>query len=242
MDKPLSPLARIIFWFVAANALAGALALMVFPARTDQFFFWEIKPPINAALFGGLYLGGALVVGWLAYRGNWEPARFLTPVLVSAGVFISITTLLHLERFEPGLKLGYWLVIYIGAPLLALWVYRAIARPAANWAVARPVRPVTRAMAVGLGGLLVLLGMFILAWPAPATAAWPWPMAPLMARIFASWFSAFGVGLLWFLYERDWGRLHLIATMMIGAAVIDMAMVFFYRAELTSTGLSLWVY
>jgi len=37
-----------------------------------------------------------------------------------------------------------------------------------------------------------------------------------MIRIFASWFSAFGVGLLWFLKERDWGRLQNIAFGVVG--------------------------
>jgi hypothetical protein len=43
----------------------------------------------------------------------------LIPILVAAGVLIALTTFLHLDRFTPGLKLWYWLVIYIGAPLLA---------------------------------------------------------------------------------------------------------------------------
>lgn len=67
-------------------------------------------------------------------------------------------------------------------------------------------------------------------------------MTPLMLRIFASWFAAFGVGLLWFLIERDWTRVQHIATLMIAASALDLLMIVVHRADLTTTGLSLWVY
>lgn len=105
MTKATSPMTiftKIVCWFVAVNALAGAILLLFWPAHTDTLFFWEIKPPLNAVLFGALYLGGAVVVGYLTYKGQWEPARFLVPVLVSAGIFISLVTFLHLDKFIAG--------------------------------------------------------------------------------------------------------------------------------------------
>jgi len=63
-----------------------------------------------------------------------------------------------------------------------------------------------------------------------------------MVRIFASWFSAFGVRLLWFWVERDWERLRHVADLMIAAAGLDLLMVFIHREDLTSAGLSLWLY
>jgi hypothetical protein len=231
-----------VYWFVAVNALAGALSLMLFPTQTNALFFWEITPPINAALFGALYLGGALVVGYVAWRGEREPSRFLVPVLVSAGILISITTVLHLNRFEPGIKLDYWLVIYVCAPMLALLIYAQQERAGANWAVSEPVRPVTRVIAVGLGAVLTALGIAVLISPSFVVANWPWPTTPLMTRIFVSWFTAFGVGLLWFIVERDWRRIKLIAVMMIGASALDLLMLFVHRADVTANSLNLWVY
>jgi hypothetical protein len=233
---------KIAFWFIAANALAGALSLILFPTRTDTLFFWTIRPAINAALFGALYLGGAAIVAWVAYRGVWEPARFLIPVLVSAGVLISVTTLLHVDRFEPGLKLLYWLAIYIGAPLLALLFYVQHERGGANWTATEPLRPATRRIALGLGGILVFAGVAVLIWPAGVVANWPWPTTPLMVRIFASWFSAFGVGLLWFGVDPDWGRLRHVADLMIAASALDLLMVLIHRGDLAGGGVSLWVY
>ena len=242
MNKPMSPLLRFVFGFVAFNALLGAGSLLFFPNRTDTLFFWEIKPAINAALFGALYLGGAAVVGWVTLRGAWEPARFLIPVLVSAGVFISLTTLVHLERFTPGLKLAYWLIIYVGAPILALGFYLTHERRGANWSAAQPIHLSTRVVAGGLGAVLLLVGLGLWLFPAAAIPLWPWPMTPLMLRVFAAWFGAFGVGLLWFLVERDWTRVRQIANLMLAASALDLLMIFIHRGDLTTTGLRLWVY
>jgi len=241
-DRPMSSLMKLAFWFVAVNALAGAGSLIFFPADTARLFFWEIKPPINAALFGALYLGGAAAVALITYRGRWEPARFLIPILVSAGALISITTLLHLDLFTPGSRLAYWLVIYVGAPMLALLFYVHHERSGSSWAVYRPVTPATRSLAIAVGAILVLLGILVLIRPDPVVAQWPWPITPLMVRIFASWFAAFGVGLLWFWVERDWERVRHVADLMIAAAGLDLLMVLVHRQDLTTTGPSLWLY
>jgi hypothetical protein len=44
-DRPMSPLMKVVFWFVAVNALVGALSLIFFPGDTARLFFWEISPP-----------------------------------------------------------------------------------------------------------------------------------------------------------------------------------------------------
>jgi hypothetical protein len=238
----MSPLTKVVFWSVAVNALVGAGSLTLFPAETDRLFFWGIEPPINAALFGMLYLGGAAIVGMLAYLGRWEPARFLTPILVSAGVMITATTLLHLDLFTPGPRLAYWLVVYVGAPLLAVLSYAGHERRGANWAVYRLITPATRGLAITVGAILVLLGVLVLVRPTPVVAQWPWPIAPLMVKIFASWFAAFGMGLLWFWVERDWDWVRHVADLMMAAAGLDLLMVFIHRQDLTAGGPSLWLY
>lgn len=241
-DTPISLYAKLILWFVAVNALVGALSLILFPAQTDSLFFWEIKPPINAALFGALYLGGAATVSWVSYRGVWEQARFLVPILVTAGFFITLTTLLHLDRFTPGIKLVYWFVVYVGAPLLALYIYVDHERRAANWSIQHPVTPAARRLAVITGAVVLFFGMVLLIWPDVALNVWPWKVSPLMIRIFASWFNAFGVGLLWFHFDRDWTRLRLISYLMMAAAALDLIMIFVHQADWNAVGLNVAVY
>jgi len=239
---PMSRFTILVFWFVGLNALAGAASLMLVPAHTDSLFFWSITPPLNAALFGALYLGGGVAVCFSAARGRWEPARVLVPVLVVAGLLISGVTLLHLDRFNPGPRLTFWLIVYLGAPLLALTIYIRQERCGARWAVTRPLAASTRRLAVSVGALLLVAGVLLLLWPEPAVARWPWPTTALMTRIFAAWFSAFGVGLLWFLVERDWGRLALLATLLIAAAGLDLAVLLVHWRDLVPAGPSLWLY
>lgn len=241
-STPLSPVARLIFGFVALNALLGAAALLLFPSQTDTLFFWTITPPINAALLGALYAGGAVVVGWVTVRGVWESARFLIPVLVTAGAFISLTTLMHTDRFVPGIKLIYWLIVYIGAPLLAMGIYIHQERLGANWDIAQPLHPLTRTLALIVGGIILIAGLVIFAFPATFAPSWAWPMSPLMLRIFAAWFSAFGAGLLWFRVDPDWTRLRPLAILMIVASVLDLAMIFLHRQHLTATPLIVAIY
>jgi hypothetical protein len=243
----MSPLMRAAFWFVALNALIGGLLLLLFPGRTARLFFWEIQPPISAALVGALYLGGAVAVAAATRHCLWEPARYLVPILVAAGILLTATTLLHLSTFRPGLPLLYWLLVYIGAPLLALAFYfqheRSGARSGANWAVTGwPVAPATRAIAVVTGILLLLFGGVTLARPEWIIAVWPWPIGELMVRVFGSWFSAFGVGLLWFLVEPEWTRLHMVPNLMIAAAVLDLLMTFVHRADLKPEPLKVWLF
>jgi hypothetical protein len=241
-DTPMSPFMKIVFWFVAANALAGALSLMLFPTNTASLFFWEISPALNAALFGALYFGGASVVALVTYQARWEAARFLIPVLVAAGVLIALTTILHADRFTPGFKFWYWMLIYVGAPLLALLFYFQHERNGANWSVQEPIIPATRRIAIGMGSLLIAAGIFTLLQPRVVVAAWPWPTTPLMVRIFAAWFSAFGVGLLWTLVDRDWGRVRHMANLMLAAAALDMTMLIIHRGDLTGNSLQIGLF
>jgi hypothetical protein len=239
----LSWWAQLIFWFVAINAFAGAFILILLPTRTDSLFFWPIDPPINAALFGALYLGGAVVVALAAWRNAWEPARFLVPILVTAGILISGVTLLHLDRFAAGVRLAYWLLVYVGAPLLALLIYVVQERRrVSGWQPTVPLNPLTRSIAIVTGAILMAASLLIIIWPQLVVANWPWPTGVLMVRIFAAWFGAFGAGLLWFWVEQDWRNLVQIPNLMIAASGLDLLMVFFYRQQIPELSFNFWVY
>ncbi len=233
--------ARLIYGFVALNAFIGAMILIFLPTQTDKLFFWTVRPPINAGLFGALYLGGATAVAIAVYRNQWEPIRYLVPILVAAGILISWVTLLHLDKFTSEIRLIYWLLIYIGAPLLAVLIYVFQERRGANWTVIVPVRPFTRNLALITGTIVVGAAVLIILWPETAVVNWPWQTSPLMVRIFAAWFGAFGAGLLWFKVERDWRRLSQIPTLMIAAAGLDLLMVFVYR-QTVLIDLNFWLY
>lgn len=163
---------------------------------------------------------------------------------MAAGILLTLTTLLHLDRFTPGLRLGYWLLVYIGAPLLALaiwWAYEI--RQCANWDVlGQAVTPLTRVLALVTGVGLVAFGIVGLTRPELIIAVWPWPISPLMVRVFASWFTAFAPGLFLFAWERDWNRLYPIASLMMTTAGLDLLMTFIYRGDLTGSPLQVGLF
>lgn len=239
---PMTPFTLVVLWFVGLNALAGAASLLLAPAATASLFFWTITPPLNAALFGALYLGGGVAVCLLAWRGDWEPARALVPVLVSAGLLITGVTLAHLERFSSGPRLVYWLLVYAGAPLLALVMYVVQERRGASWSVRVPLRQATRVLAAASGGLLLGAGLLVLVRPGMLVELWPWSITPLMLRVFAAWFAGIGAGLLWFLVENDWSRLALLPRLLVAATGLDLAVLVAYRDNLPAVGLQLWLY
>ncbi len=241
-NTPFIGWARFIYGFVALNALAGAFILVLLPGYTDTLFFWPVNPPLNARLFSVLYLGGAVAVSWVVWRRQWEAARYLVPILVTAGILITWVTLLHLDKFTPGIRLGYWLLVYIGAPLLAIGIYIAQERRGATWAVEVPVRPVTRRVAIVTGWIVLVAGVVLIVWPTMAVTHWPWQNSPLMVRIFAAWFGAFGAGLLWFKVEQDWQRLRHLPTLMIAAAGLDLLVVFMHPQTITPTTMTFWLY
>jgi hypothetical protein len=232
-ETPLSLAGQIVLWFVAVNALLGAGSLLLFPARTDALFFWTITPPINAALFGALYLSGAIATAQAALRGRWETARFLVPVLVSAGFLLTLVTLLHLDRFDPGIKLIYWLAVYIVAPLLAIGLYIQHERRGAAWGVTgRPISPLVRILAAFTALAITVVALVGLAAPGALGAVSPWPLPPLMARVFAAWFAAFVPGLLWFLIEPDWSRLYPVANLFILSAAVNLVVIVMHRQDI----------
>jgi hypothetical protein len=132
--------------------------------------------------------------------------------------------------------------VYAGAPLLAIGIYAHQESRGAAWtAQGGPLSPVNRFIAVGLGLALAVGGTVGLIWPGLASALAPWPVSPLMARVFTAWFSAFAPGLLWFAAERDWNRVAAIPRLMISASVLDLVMLVIHRGDLTPGAPTLWL-
>jgi len=237
MERPETPMSltlRLIYWFVVVNSTGAAIALILFPASTGRQFFWTITPPINAALLGGLYLVADLAVLIAALRGKWESSRYVVGMAVPLSVLVTLATFLHRDKFPSGPPLMYWLAVYIGFPLSAILLYwKQEQRSQVGWeVVGAPVRPATRAAAVLAGGFIGVVATFGMLAPGAVGPVWPWPLSPLMARVFAAWFAALAGSLLWFVRERDWRRVHLVPTWIILSNVAFLALVTVHRGDM----------
>jgi hypothetical protein len=242
-DKRMSIWMKLIYLFVVANAYAGAISLIFFPGNTDSLFFWKITPNINAVLFGALYLVAGSVVLLAVIQGSYELARYLTPMIIPFSTLLLLATLMHLDKFTPGIKLYYWGAVYIVAPLATIFFYWQFERAGASWKIkSSPVKPLARWFAIILGALLTLyvLTSFIL--PDVIVNFWPWLLTPLLAQAFGAWLAALAGGLLWFGWERDWKRLQPLAYLMTLIPVSTLLVIAFDQADLKTTGLNLIIF
>ncbi len=206
---------RFLFGLAIFQAGGVVTSLLLFPTQTELFFFWKISPPINALLLGMLYTSTVIFVGQALWRGRWETARYLVAMLSYSSIMLTIVTLVHIDKFIPGIKLIAWLASYILVPAALIWFFWQNQKAGGIWDVTgTPVRPLTRLVALTLGGLMLFLSLTALLFPDPFTGAAPWQMSPLIVRAFASIWGAFSMGPLWFAIEKDWERLHPVADML----------------------------
>ena len=231
--KPMSLPMRLVLAFVAANAFAGAASLMLFPAATDAGFFWALTPPVSAAMFGTLYLSAGGLVAWAALKGVWETARYLAPMIVVFSALMLTATLLHLHRFDPGVRLLYWLAVYVTALLAGIYFYLRHERGGAVWAVrGQRTPPAVRSVTLGVSLLAAAFAVVGFALPELVMSLWPWTLTPLTTQAFLAWVGAFAAGLLWVAYDPDRKRTRPIGVMLVATAALLAGMLLMHRGDL----------
>jgi hypothetical protein len=236
----MAPALRVVLAFVAANAFAAAASLILFPASTVSGFFWDVTPPISAAMLGALYFAAGLQVAYAALRGWWEPARYLAPMVVVFATMILLASYLHLHKFAQGPELDYWLAVYVVALVAAAVFYYQHERGGANWGVAgrrtpRAVR--VTALVVGvLAAAFAVAGftnqLLVTMSPGWVDELWPWALMPLTTLVFLAWVGAFAVGLLWVAYDPDRRRTRPVAYLLVVTAALLAIMLVVHRQDL----------
>jgi hypothetical protein len=202
--RRLLPGMRVLLGAFAVLTALGVGSLYVLADRTGETFAWTIQPPLTAAFLGAGYAAGCVLVVLSLRDGVWVRTR--VPLLTIL-VFVVVTlaaTLLHLDRFHlaaefAGLPLmaraaaWFWLGVYVVVPLamLALLVPQEQA-PGTDPPPRHPVPWVLRGLLAAESVVLTVGGTVLFVAPATAAALWPWPLAPLSARVVAAWLVAFG--------------------------------------------------
>jgi hypothetical protein len=230
-------------WFMIPHALLAGVQLIATPGRTETFFFWKIAPPLNAVLFGAVYLIAGITLIRATLSGRWEQRRYFVPMLVAFSVVLLIATALHAARFIQGFKFSYWVIVYLLVPVGEIFAYRIYERREASWSVVgTPVRPATRMLAVAAGTAVALLAVVCVLAPGVIALVWPTTLSPLMARVFGAAFAAIAVGLLWLRWEPDWARVSSVTSMMIWFAAIGIVAPWLHRGDLTGGPVRLVLY
>jgi hypothetical protein len=197
--QPLAPPMRL--WLVLDTllvAIAG-VQLYVFAGRTEHLFAWTIAPPLTAAFLGAAYFASIPLVFLSSRARYWAQARVAVFGVLAFTTLTTAVTLLHLERFHLESPLlaarvaaWAWVVVYLAVPpalsLLLIW---QSTRPGFDPPRQAPLPAWARVLLALQAGLLLLLGLLLLA--APTAPVWPWPLTPLTGRAVAAWLVGIGI-------------------------------------------------
>jgi hypothetical protein len=190
-NPTLSPWVRVLSIIVLLFLINGS-TLLLWPSFTVPRWPWTI-PPFNARFLGAIYLAEAASVLVLVFCNRWSPGRVALLIALVFTTVVSITTLMHLDRFPVPRRALLWFVLYIGyvaLPAIALWTYWDLPRVAPL-----PLTRGWRMLLIAAGTLMIAYGLAQFIAPAVANGFWPWPIDAMHGQIYSGVFLAGGVGL-----------------------------------------------
>ena len=194
---PVLPVVRAGLWLLFVLAIANGAFLYFFPSRAEPDYAWAIAPALNAAFIGAGYLAGAVTTGLGVFSTrHWRSLRPLVPGFCALGILLFAATLIHEDRFRWDYALTWlWTVIYAGLPIVACILLRMQDKVPAE----RPVRDANlgpRWIPAAAGALLVAAAGILFIAPDSVLEEWPWPLTPLLSRVFAGWYALAGITML----------------------------------------------
>jgi hypothetical protein len=214
---PIAPAVHgALFGALAYASGYNALTLTVFSASTDFFFPWTTSA-LTAATVGAAY-AGSLAMCLAALRARqWASVRALMPPVALVLVLVPSGGLLEHRALRLGggpmiAFVGSYLWLLVHAALLVCLAVALLAQRreprATRTRAAGGVTPMPWPLRVpqqlaGLGAALA--GAALFGFPRRA-GWWPWPLAPIDARVLGALVLALGVGLLLGVREADLWR------------------------------------
>lgn len=229
-------------FIVAAMLLVGSAAAspLLFPARTDEYFAWTIRPPLTASWLGAGYASAFVALWMTRRRTDWRDVRIGVAVVSTGLVAILVATLLHLDRFHwssPHLSARLWAWAWLAwyvvlPPVLVVVLLRQRRRAALQSGQARtvthaPARPPLtigfRMLAGTTAAAMTLYGALLFLAPALARDVWPWPLTPLTARMIGAWWIGVAVALAAAARSENFGQVRVAAPAFVLYAVLQLA-------------------
>ena len=228
--KPLAPGVRWLLFVAAVLVLLAGIQLSVFTEQTGTHFAWTIINPMAAAFLGASYWASVAIEALAGRQVAWANARIAVPAVLVFTVLTLVATLQHLDKLHLGGSFAIgtqivtwgWIAIYALVPLLMLIVLAIQLRipggdPQRSAALPAWVYGVLAGQAVVLLGL----GVALFAAPAQTAPLWPWKLTPLLAQATGAWLISLGVAAAHALMERDARRLRPAAVGYVLFAVLQ---------------------
>ena len=214
--RPLVPGMRRLLFTASVLVLLAGIQLFVFTGQTSHFFAFTIANPLAAAFLGAAYWAAVAIEALAGRQALWANARIAVPAVLVFTVLTLAVTLTHLGQLHLGsqhpagtqIVTVAWIAIYVLVPALMLILLVVQARtpgtdPPRTAGLPAWLYAVLAAQAIVLLGL----GIALFAAPAQAASLWPWRLTPMMAQATGAWLIALGVAAAHALAERDARRL-----------------------------------
>jgi hypothetical protein len=205
--------------FVAMLAAAIGISLFVAPTSSAAATFFPVEvSPLNARVIGALYIGGLVGLGTALFARRAADTRLM---VIGAGLIstlLLIMTFAYWDEFTTDHTPYGWIAVYVADSLVALLaiVRLHLIRPAV--AGIHRLSGVMLAEAIASGGL----GGVLLVAPNFAVDHWPWKLTPLLARVYASFFLAFGIAALLAVWEA---RPSAVRPLLAGSAALAICVI-----------------
>src|SRR5215470_14740912 len=214
--RPLAPGMRWLLFTAAVLVLLAGFQLFVFTGRTNTFFAWTIVNPLAAAFLGAGYWASVSIEALAGRQRLWANARIAVPTVFVFTVLTLAATLMHLGQFHLGgtfaagtrIVTWAWIAIYILVPALLLIVAAVQSRtPGTDPPRLAPLPAWLNAVLAAQAIILLGVGVTLFAAPAHAAPLWPWTPTPLVAQATGAWLISLGVAAAHARAERDARRL-----------------------------------
>jgi hypothetical protein len=187
MDRPVPWWLRVYLFLVAFQGIVEmGMTGMFF--RAHLFLPFEVSP-LNSAFIGALYLAGGIGVLLCGLSRTTAETRIFVIGFALIMTIATIVTVAYWDTFSEVNTPWAWTATYIvdaavaiiATVVLRLWRFVRFGRHRFS-----PIFEI-QAVVMGLAGLLLVLA------PDTAIDHWPWKMTAVLARIYGTFFLAYGV-------------------------------------------------
>jgi hypothetical protein len=189
-SEPLLPEVRRMAWPILALTIANGIFLYGLPHLAATWYAWPIKPAINAAFMGTGYLIGVVgIMPTLFVVRSWRSLLVPLNAFFVLAAMHAVVTLMHAEKFRWDYPLTWaWMFVYTTIPIGVVRAHMQQTRVVAT-NPARKKLYISSPAFLLLGVIIMILAIGLFVMPQALAIVWPWPITPLLARVFSSWYA-----------------------------------------------------
>lgn len=223
--------------FAAFGSAVIAVALIAGTNATDIYFPWIVDDPLTAALLGGGFLAGAVLLFFTVNAASWSVSRVASVpmfVVFAGGLYAASADRALISDVEgPVIRIatsGFWIPInglgaIGGAALFAL----AGGQPTEKL----KTLPIVARLALLAHGLtLAAIGFALLHDPITHAHWIPWHTNTLDARSLGCWALAFGAAEVWAAVDAELPHLRAAMRAQVVFAAAALLALFLFRSHL----------